>query len=269
MTLTPARQRVTSEMLDTLTKMRAKGVHFGIVSGSDLVKVREQMTQEVADGADWCFAENGLDAYKLGVEVEKQSINKHLGEDKLKRLINFILHYIADLDIPIKRGTFIEFRNGMLNVSPIGRNCSKQERDEFEQFDKTAGVRSAFVEVLTREFADLNLRFSIGGQISFDVFPLGWDKSFCLKFIEQHYDEIHFWGDKTAQVSYSPFTIVAVTLFEFDREGTTTRFLLTRAQSATPWRTLTRQSRRSKRSSVSSEAGTCPLVAKLPRNELS
>ena len=55
------------------------------------------------------------------------------------------------------------------------------------------------VETLRTEFADLNLRFSIGGQISFDVFPLGWDKSFCLKYIEGQYDEIHFWGDKTAE----------------------------------------------------------------------
>ena len=52
-----------------------------------------------------------------------------------------MLHYIADLDIPIKRGTFIEFRNGMLNISPIGRNCSQEERDEFERYDKGAGVR--------------------------------------------------------------------------------------------------------------------------------
>ena len=71
-----------------------------------------------------------------------QSLKKHLGEDKLKELINFILHYIADLDIPIKRGTFIEFRNGMLNVSPIGRNCSQEERDEFERFDLKTGIRS-------------------------------------------------------------------------------------------------------------------------------
>ena len=186
-------------MLETLTKMRAKGIHFGIVSGSDLVKVREQMTTEVADGADYMFAENGLDAYKMGQLIEKQSFNKHLGEDSLKRLINFCLRYIADLDIPIKRGTFVEFRNGMMNVSPIGRNCSKTERDEFELYDKTAGVRQAMVETLRTEFADLNLRFSIGGQISFDVFPLGWDKSFCLKYIEGQYDEIHFWGDKTAE----------------------------------------------------------------------
>jgi phosphomannomutase len=64
-----------------------------------------------------------------------------MGEERLKTLINFCLHYIADLDIPIKRGTFIEYRNGMINVSPIGRNCSVQERNEFEEFDKSAGVR--------------------------------------------------------------------------------------------------------------------------------
>ena len=89
----------------------------------------------------------------------------------------------------------------MINVSPIGRNCSKEERNEFEQFDKQSNVRAAFIEALKAEFADLNLRYSIGGQISFDVFPIGWDKTFCLKFIEKDYDVIHFWGDKTYEVS--------------------------------------------------------------------
>ena len=28
------------------------------------------------------------------------------------------------------------------------------------------------------------------------MFPQGWDKSFCLKFIEGKYDEIYFFGDK-------------------------------------------------------------------------
>jgi hypothetical protein len=32
-------------------------------------------------------------------------------------------------------GTFIEFRNGLINVSPVGRNCSKEERDVFEAYD--------------------------------------------------------------------------------------------------------------------------------------
>ena len=111
-------------------------------------------------------------------------------------MINFCLHYIADLDIPIKRGTFIEYRAGMVNISPIGRNCSREERDEFERFDKEAGVRKLFIEKLKQEFGDELLSFSVGGQISFDVFPKGWDKSFCLKFVEKDYEEIHFFGDK-------------------------------------------------------------------------
>jgi phosphomannomutase len=78
------------------------------------------------------------------------------------------------------RGTFIEYRTGMLNVSPIGRNCSQNERDEFEQFDKTANIRKDFVSALKKEFGEDYLTFSVGGQISFDVFPKGWDKSFCL-----------------------------------------------------------------------------------------
>ena len=59
-----------------------------------------------------------------------------------------------DQEIPQKRGTFIEFRNGMLNVSLIGRNCSQEERDNFEKFDQTANVRKTMVETLKKEFAD-------------------------------------------------------------------------------------------------------------------
>lgn len=92
---------------------------------------------------DYLFSENGLVAYKEGKLLAIQSLKKFLGEDKLKELINFVLRYIADLDIPIKRGTFIEFRNGMINISPIGRNCSQEERDEFEQYDHKTGVRCA------------------------------------------------------------------------------------------------------------------------------
>lgn len=146
---------------------------------------------------DYVFAENGLVAYKAGDLLAVASLKTHLGEANLKALINFCLHYIADLDIPIKRGTFVEFRAGMLNVSPIGRNCSQEERDEFEKYDAGAGVRKAFVAALRAKFADLNLTYSIGGQISFDVFPSGWDKTYCLQFVEADFDAIHFFGDKT------------------------------------------------------------------------
>ena len=52
---------------------------------------------------------------------------------------------------------------------------------------------------LKEKFADMNMTFSIGGQISFDVFPKGWDKSYCLKYLEA-FDEVYFFGDKTYKV---------------------------------------------------------------------
>lgn len=85
---------------------------------------------------DYIFPENGLIAYKNGALLSKQSIQKFMGEDKLQKFINFCLRYLSEVWLPIKRGTFIEFRTGMINVSPIGRSCSQQERDEFEKYDK-------------------------------------------------------------------------------------------------------------------------------------
>jgi len=57
----------------------------------------------VLDEFDYAFAENGLTAYKLGKALPSQSFINFLGEIKYKPLVNFILHYIADLDIPVKR----------------------------------------------------------------------------------------------------------------------------------------------------------------------
>ncbi len=61
------------------------------------------------------------------------------------------------------RGTFIEYRTGMINISPIGRNCSREERDEFERYDKETNIRKTFVEALKNEMGEDDLKFSIGG----------------------------------------------------------------------------------------------------------
>jgi len=199
-TLTPARQPASPEMLAMLKEIRKKFV-IGFVGGSNLVKISEQLSvngSNVVDQFDYGFAENGLTAYKLGKELPSQSFIKHIGESDYKKIVNFILHYIADLDIPIKRGTFVEFRNGMINVSPIGRNATIAERHEYERYDKEHGIRTAFIKVLQEKFAAYDLTYSIGGQISFDVFPRGWDKTYALKHVQDEgFEEIHFFGDKT------------------------------------------------------------------------
>lgn len=66
------------------------------------------------------------------------SLKKHLGEANIRRIIDWTLRYLSEVDIPKKRGTFVEFRNGLINISPVGRNCDQEERDEFEAYDKVA-----------------------------------------------------------------------------------------------------------------------------------
>ena len=123
---------------------------------------------------------------------------QEIGEEKLQEIINFCLLYMSQITLPCKRGTFVEYRRGMLNVSPIGRACSQKERDEFFQYDKQHGIRSDMVKALEDKFSSCNIKFSIGGQISIDVFPVGWDKTYCLQFVEKTHESIHFVGDKTS-----------------------------------------------------------------------
>ncbi|POW02469.1 hypothetical protein PSHT_12100 [Puccinia striiformis] len=189
-TLTPARRTASPEILTTLEALRKKAV-IGFVGGSDLVKIREQL--EVTPTANGTYPSLSITPsyiyILMFVFVWRRSVQE-IGQ--------FLLREISELDIPIKRGTFIEFRNGMINVSPIGRNASVTERDEFEKYDKETQIRSKLVEKLKTQFPEYGLTFSIGGQISFDVFPTGWDKTYALKHVEdQGFKEIHFFGDKT------------------------------------------------------------------------
>lgn len=85
-----------------------------------------------------------------------------LGEDVLQDFINFVLRYISELKLPFKRGTFIEFRTGMMNITPVGRNCSKKEREQFNEYDNEHHIRQKFIQALKKEFPDLGLTYSIG-----------------------------------------------------------------------------------------------------------
>ena len=109
---------------------------------------------------DFCFSENGLTAYRLGEPLPSNSMIQWLGEEKYQRLAKWCLRYISELEgLPAMRGTFIEFRTGMVNVSPVGRNASNAERYAFEKWDLQSGCRKKMVEALRKEFPDLGLTY--------------------------------------------------------------------------------------------------------------
>lgn len=198
-TLTKARQIISEELKHFLLNKVKPVVALGLVSGSDYSKIAEQMGGEATSAHfDYVFCENGLMYYRDRQLVSEESILNHHGEKTLQKVINFALGYMSKLELPVKRGNFIEFRTSMINICPVGRSCSQAERDQFVQHDAAHKVRETFVKVLQSEFASSGLKFALGGQISVDVFPCGWDKTYCLRHVaSDNYEEIHFFGDKT------------------------------------------------------------------------
>lgn len=103
-TLTIPRGEVKQDMMDTLKALREK-ITVGIVGGSDLPKQEEQLGEGIVDEVVWNFSQNGLVAYNNGNLLESNSISKHLGEDNIKRIVNWVMKYLADVDLPIKVST--------------------------------------------------------------------------------------------------------------------------------------------------------------------
>lgn len=190
-TLTPARRKITSDMVEMLNMAKEEYV-LGFVGGSDLAKQQEQLGDAIHLFTYW-FPQNGVQAYKDGVMFHDNNMVSTIGEEQYQCLVNDCMRELSSQVLPFKRGTFIEHRTAMMNVAPAGRACSSVERDEFEKHDHEHKVRKGMVTVLSQKYPDLT--FSIGGQISIDIFPRGWDKRYCLQFLD--FEEIHFFGDKT------------------------------------------------------------------------
>lgn len=113
-TLTLPRESIVPDFEDFLCTKIKPLAKLAIVTGADLEKIFEQMNgTKVLKDFEYIFPENGIVHIENGIEIQKSSFSEKLGEDVLTELINFILRYIADLKLPFKRGTFIEYRNGI------------------------------------------------------------------------------------------------------------------------------------------------------------
>ncbi|KAJ6972276.1 hypothetical protein NC653_032752 [Populus alba x Populus x berolinensis] len=82
-TLTAPRKAATPSMIEFIKELR-KVVTIGVVGGSDLSKISEQLGKTVINDYDYVFSENGLVAQKDGKLIGTQSLKSFLGDEKLK-----------------------------------------------------------------------------------------------------------------------------------------------------------------------------------------
>jgi len=211
-TLTEPRQSFDYSLLgDALYSLTNNGAHIGIITGSDEDYLREQMGD---------FLNNSSCRYKLhllpcngtkyftppkfanqGFElVHEVSMEETLTTKKYRDLICELIYSQVDIchvGAPLT-GHFINCRGSMINWSPIGRNATISERNDFIEIDKEKNIRKRVISelraVLELKQMDKEVTIKLGGDTSFDIYPTNWDKTYGLRHFRGW--DIWFVGDR-------------------------------------------------------------------------
>ena len=195
-TLTPSRLPMTKEFQEFFSEW-VKTNKFYLVTGSNIEKLQEQMCYFDIE-AERIFTCCGNQMWKpdphiVNISAELVYENKFEVPRKLKKLLGTIL---SNSRYPHRYGNHIEDRGSLLNFSIVGRDCTQEQRDEYFKWDNENGERKIIANAVKEKFPDLDA--VIGGQISIDIYPKGYDKSQVLEHIEKRHPEgeIIFIGDR-------------------------------------------------------------------------
>ena len=182
-TLTPSRLPMTKEF-QKFFKEWVKKNKFYLVTGSDLFKLQEQMDfmEMEAEGIFTCCGNQFWkpDPHIVNCSAELIYENTFKVPRKLNKLLGTIL---SNSRYPHRYGNHIEDRGSMLNFSIVGRDCTLEQRQEYFEWDNENSERKIIANAVKEKFPYLDA--VIGGQISIDIYPKGYDKSQILEHIEK------------------------------------------------------------------------------------
>ncbi len=189
-TLTPARKPMAPSMEEVFGTLVAKHPVY-LASGSDLNKIREQIPQELLYQCKGIFS---CSANQFHIQDQLQYENQFIPDQKLVKQLEKLL---CTSKYPTRTGNHIEYRPGMINFSIVGRNASLQEREDYYRWDEKNQERKRMAVRLLAMGEGIDIK--IGGQISIDIYPEGYDKSQAVRYLKEQYPEesIYFFGDRT------------------------------------------------------------------------
>ena len=188
-TLTDSRQKIDSEfetyMIDFCVSNKV-----AFVTGSDKNKTIEQIGQRLFSSADYSFNCAGNEVWKNGNLIHKSEW------EPSEELLLYLQHFISTSKFHTHTGKHIEVRNGMVNFSIIGRNCTADQRKEYVQWDKSTSERERLQTKISAHFDDLDV--FIGGETGLDIYPKGKNKEQVIDFLKAHEpgEKYYYFGDQ-------------------------------------------------------------------------
>jgi phosphomannomutase len=197
-TLCEAKMEVKENMTELLKKLtEKKDIDIACVSCADMKNAKQELKDAFPLFSVY-YTENGLVTYDKDLNIiHQKSMKELLGKEKYDNLIKFLLDYIEKVEAPFKVGNYLDERSAVINVTPIGNPITKEQREVIKKWENETHTVAKMRKDCEDKFGEeYKLRFTKGGIKSFDVFPVGWDKTYCLRFIKG-YDNIIFFGDNT------------------------------------------------------------------------
>jgi phosphomannomutase len=202
-TLTPARGKITDENTAIISEL-LKHARVGIVTGSTLAYVTEQVGRELFRQGLEVFSCNGTEHWVLENEAwrsvtEPISMREYMGPEwrHMHKILHGMQGDVLDVvpDLPLT-GQFVSYRGSMINWCPIGRDADQADRKMFEEIDRITNMRLGLMGTLRDRLRVLTKKLTVklGGETSFDIYPVGWDKSYVLSRFND--ENVWFVGDR-------------------------------------------------------------------------
>ena len=145
--LTDDRDKINEDLIHTLHSLNIRNdVDIGFVEEKNLSYYLNNIGDENLNLFTWKLNYNGLHKFN-GL-----SFKDFMGEKHFMKFINIILKNLSKIEIPKKRGKFIEYKNDFLTVSPIGFDSSDNEKDEFEKYDSKHLILNNLIEMIKKDW---------------------------------------------------------------------------------------------------------------------
>jgi phosphomannomutase len=210
-TLTDHCSPISAEVIDCLQSI-PKNIKLHLVTGSDIAKIEQQIPVPILlELFDRVYSCNGTKVFNCSLDMDdetraiepelisKVSLRDHYSDADINHILNVLLSTAAKTHTKVKTGNFVEWRESQINFSVVGRNCSKEQRENYVKWDKKSGERKKIISDLRREFKGWGLLFRLGGQISIDITREGWDKSHAFENMIESPDQCVFFGDRICE----------------------------------------------------------------------
>lgn len=158
-----------------------------VVTGSDYSKTLEQLGEQIMHGIKRSYQCSGNSVWEKGIEVYHNEWK--LGNEER----DYLLHELFESKFPIRTGTHLDDRPGLVNFSVLGRGANSEQRAEYVTWDKQNNERERIANLFNSKYGHKGIKAQVAGETGLDIVQNGRDKGQVLNDFDDY--NVTFFGD--------------------------------------------------------------------------